>query len=124
MANAPKPPPPLQARLLRIFIGETDKLHGRPLHQAILLSAHQVGLAGATVLRGIESFGASRRLHTAKVLRLAEDLPIVIEIVDREQAIRDFLVPLNEMLAEAAVGAMVTLEKVEALHYKPAPGKR
>ncbi len=124
MADAPKPPQPLQASLLRVFIGETDKLHGRPLHEAIVLAAHQVGLAGATVLRGIESFGASRRLHTAKVLRLSENLPIVIEIVDLEPTIRDFLTPLDEMLAEAAVGAMVTLEKVEAFHYEPAQGKR
>jgi PII-like signaling protein len=112
-----------QAKLLRIFIGETDKLHGKPLYEAIIRAAQAAGLSGATVLRGIESYGASRRLHTAKVLRLSEDMPIVIEIVDGEEPIEQFLEPLNALLGDAGVGAMVTLEKVEILHYPPAKGK-
>ncbi len=119
MATKPEAQP---AKLLRIFIGEIDKLHGRPLHEAILLAAHGAGLAGATVLRGIESFGASRRFHTAKLLRLSEDLPIVIEIVDGEREIRGFMATLDQMLSAAGSGAMVTLERVEALHYPPAGG--
>src|SRR5258706_10569469 len=110
-----------QGLLLRIFMGERDGWHGRPLHEALVLKAREAGLAGATVLRGLAGFGAHSRLHTAKVLRLSEDLPIVIELVDREDRIRAFLPMCDEMIGEG----MMTLEKVEVLKYQagaPPPG--
>jgi len=108
-----------QALLLRIFFGEDDKLEGRPLYEAIVLKAREMHLAGATVLRGPMGFGASSRLHTTKILRLSEDLPLVIEIVDSEEKINDFLPVLDRMMSSG----LVTLEKVQVLQYgarKPA----
>jgi hypothetical protein len=105
--------------LLRVFIGESDRWKGRPLYEALMLEARERGLAGVTVTRGVAGFGAHSRLHTAKVLRLSEDLPIVIEIVDREDRIRAFLPLCDEMIQEG----LVTLERVEVLKYaadKPA----
>lgn len=100
--------------LLRIFLGEQDHWHGRPLYEAIVLAARELGLAGATVLRGPMGFGANSRLHTTKLLRLSEDLPIVIEIVDRRERI-DLLLPrLDEMVSEG----LVTLEPVEIIRYR------
>ena len=110
---------PKQALLLRIFIGEDDKFDGSPLYEAIVLRAREMHLAGATVLRGPMGFGASSRLHTAKILRLSEDLPLVIEIVDSEEKIDDFLPVLDRMMSSG----LITLEKVQVLHYgarKPA----
>ena len=110
---------PKQALLLRIFFGEDDKLGGRPLYEAIVLKAREMHLAGATVLRGPMGFGASSRLHTTKILRLSEDLPLVIEIVDSEEKIDDFLPVLDGMMSSG----LVTLEKVQVLQYgagKPA----
>jgi PII-like signaling protein len=104
---------PKQALLLRIFIGEDDKFGGSPLYEAIVLRAREMHLAGATVLRGPMGFGASSRLHTAKILRLSEDLPLVIEIVDSEEKIDDFLPVLDRMM----VSGLVTLEKVRVLQY-------
>jgi len=108
-----------QGMLLRIFIGESDRWHGRPLHEALMLEAREAGLAGATVLRGLAGYGAHSRVHTAKVLRLSEDLPIILEIVDREDRIRAFLPLCDEMIGEG----LITLERVEILKYdarKPA----
>src|ERR1041385_8532587 len=99
---------PQDAVLLRIFLGESDKWHGKPLYEAIVLKAREHHLAGATVLRGPLGFGHSSRLHTAKILRLSEDLPMVIEIVDSEAKIRGFLPVLEGMMSSA----LVTLEKV------------
>ena len=104
---------PKQALLLRIFIGEDDQFGGSPLHEAILLKARDMHLAGATVLRGPMGFGASSRLHTTKILRLSEDLPLVIEIVDSEDSINGFLPVLNGMMTSG----LVTLEKVQVLQY-------
>ena len=104
---------PKQALLLRIFFGEDDKLGGRPLYEAIVLKAREMHLAGATVLRGPMGFGASSRLHTTKILRLSEDLPLVIEIVDSEEKIDDFLPVLDGMMSSG----LVTLEKVQVLQY-------
>lgn len=104
---------PKQALLLRIFIGEDDRFEGAPLHEAIVLKAREVHLAGATVLRGPIGFGASSRLHTTKILRLSEDLPIVIEIVDSEAKIDDFLPVLDAMMSSG----LITLEKVQVLQY-------
>ncbi len=104
---------PKQAVLLRIFIGEDDQYQGSPLHEAVVLKAREMHLAGATVLRGPMGFGASSRLHTSKILRLSEDLPLVIEIVDAEDKINGFLPMLDGMMTSG----LVTLEKVQVLQY-------
>ena len=103
-----------EGKLLRIFIGESDRWHGKPLYEAIVLAAREHGLAGATVLRGPMGFGANSRIHTAKILRLSEDLPMVIEIVDVENKIQEFLPLLDEMVAEG----LITLETVHVLRYR------
>jgi uncharacterized protein len=104
---------PRQAVLLRIFIGEDDRDDGRPLYESIVLKAREMQLAGATVLRGGMGFGESSRLHTTKILRLSEDLPIVIEIVDSEDKINAFLPVIETIMASG----LVTLEKVQVLQY-------
>ena len=104
---------PKQALLLRIFIGENDKDGGRPLYEAIVLRAREMHLAGATVLRGAIGYGHSSRIHTAKILRLSEDLPLVIEIVDGEEKINTFLPVLDNMMTSG----LITLEKVQVLQY-------
>ena len=103
--------------LLRIYLGEQDKWHHTPLYEAIILEARKRGLAGATVLRGPMGFGAHSRLHTEKILRLSEDLPVLIEIVDTEEKINAFLPVLDEMLGDG----LVTLEKVRILTYRATP---
>jgi PII-like signaling protein len=100
--------------LLRIFIGESDRWQGKPLYESIVLAARDHKLAGATVLRGPMGYGASSRIHSAKIVRLSEDHPIVIEIVDTETAIHEFLPVLDEMVTEG----MITLEKVQVLRYR------
>ncbi len=108
-----------KAKLLRVFIGETDKVRGRPLHEAILDAARAQGVVGVTVLRGVESYGASTRLHTAKVLRLAEDLPLVVEVVDSDERIAAFVETLDRLLAEAGSGGLITQEAVEIIRHLP-----
>jgi uncharacterized protein len=105
---------PRDAMLLRIFIGESDRHEHHPLYEAIVLKAREAGLAGATVLRGPMGFGAASRIHTAKILRLSMDLPIVIEMVDQEEKIRAFLPVLESMIG----GGLVTLEKVQVIQYR------
>ena len=105
---------PHEAVLLRIFIGESDRWQHRPLYEAIVLKARELHLAGATVLRGPMGFGKSSRLHTAKILRLSMDLPLVIEIVDSEEKIQAFLPILDQMMG----GGLVTLEKVRVIEYR------
>ena len=105
---------PKQGKLLRIFIGESDKHDGIPLYEWIVREARRQGLAGATVLRGLEGFGAHSRLHTAKILRLSADLPIVVEIVDAEGKIDAFLRSTDHAIAEG----LATLEKVEVHFYR------
>jgi uncharacterized protein len=105
---------PNDAVLLRIFIGESDRHEHRPLYEAIVLKARELHLAGATVLRGPMGFGKNSRLHTAKILRLSVDLPLVIEIVDGEEKINAFLPVLQLMIG----GGLVTLEKVKVLEYR------
>jgi hypothetical protein len=104
---------PRDAMLLRIFLGENDRYHHQPLYEALVLKARELHLAGATVLRGPMGFGHSSRLHTARILRLSEDLPIVVEIVDSEEKIRSFLPELDAMMGSG----LVTLEKVTVLQY-------
>lgn len=106
---------PRQGYLLRIFIGESDHWHGRPLYEAIVLKAREAGLAGATVFKGAMGFGAHSRVHTFKLLRLSEDLPMLIEIVDAEEKIRAFLPEIDPMVGEG----LVTLERVEVIQYRP-----
>ncbi len=105
---------PRDGVLLRIFLGESDKWQGRPLYEAIVLKARELHLAGATVLRGPMGFGARSRLHTAKILRLSEDLPTVIEIVDSKEKIDTLLPHIDEMVREG----LVTLEKVQVIQYR------
>ena len=100
--------------LLRIFIGESDRWEHKPLYEAIVLKARELHLAGATVLRGPMGFGKSSRLHTAKILRLSMDLPLVIEIVDSEEKINGFLPQLDKMIR----GGLVTFEKVKVIEYR------
>src|SRR5271168_1391965 len=104
---------PQDAVLLRIFIGESDRWEHAPLYEAIVLKAREMHLGGATVLRGPMGFGHSSRLHTTKILRLSEDLPFVIEIVDSEEKINQFLPVLDEMMGSG----LVTIEKVKVLQY-------
>ena len=104
---------PEEGTLLRIFLGESDRAAGRPLYEAIVLKAREMHLAGATVLRGTMGFGKHSRLHTAKILRLSEDLPLVVEIVDSEERIQTFLPWLDTVLHEG----LVTLEKARVLRY-------
>ena len=104
---------PGQALMLRIFIGEDDRCDGSPLYEAIVIKARELHLAGATVLRGPMGYGKSSRLHTSKILRLSEDLPLVIEIVDSEENINRFLPVLDGMMTSG----LVTLEKVQVLQY-------
>jgi uncharacterized protein len=105
---------PEDAVLLRIFIGESDRWQHRPLYEAIVMKAREMHLAGATVLRGPMGFGKSSHLHTAKILRLSMDLPLVIEIVDSEDKINAFLPLLEQMMG----GGLVTLEKAKVIHYR------
>lgn len=103
-----------EGKLLRIFVGESDRWHGRPLYEEIVRLARQQGMAGATVLRGLEGFGADSHLHTARILRLSEDLPIVIEMVDTEERIDAILPLLDPMIAEG----MITVERVHIVSYR------
>ncbi len=104
----------MRVLLLRIFIGESDHWEGKPLYEAIVLKTREEGLAGATVLRGMEGFGANSRIHTSRILRLSEDLPIIIELVDQEDRIRRILPVLDQMVTEG----LITLEKVQVISYR------
>jgi len=105
---------PQDDMLLRVFIGESHRWKHKPLYEAIVMKAREMHMAGATVLRGAMGFGKSSRLHTAKILRLSYDLPLVIEIVDSEEKLREFLPVLDEMMS----GGLVTLEKVKVIDYR------
>lgn len=109
---------PQKACLVRIYVGESDRLDGKSLHEAVVMKARELGMAGATVLRGVMGFGASSRVHTLKVLRLSEDLPMVIEIVDKRERI-DLLLPFLDGHVKEG---LVTLEEVEVLHYRSRKG--
>lgn len=111
---------PADGKLLRIFIGEADQWHGRPLYEEIVHLAKKSGLAGATAIKGFMGFGCKSHMHTAKLLRLSEDLPIVIEIVDSEEKIVKFLPILDEMIKEG----LITLEKVNVIMYRAQGSER
>lgn len=103
-----------EGQLLRIFIGESDRWQGKPLYEAIVLKAREMGLAGATVVRGLMGFGADSRLHTVKVLRLSEDLPMMVEIMDKPERIESFIPELDRMVTEG----IITLEQIRILAYR------
>jgi|ERR1700690_2789506 uncharacterized protein len=105
---------PEDGYLLRIFIGESDHWHGQPLYQAIVMKAREIHMAGATVLRGPMGFGAKSRMHTSKILRLSEDLPLIIEIVDAKEKIDELMPFVDEMVQEG----LVTLERVQVIKYR------
>jgi hypothetical protein len=106
--------PDSDAKLLRVYIGEADTWHGKPLYQAIVERMRRRGIAGATVLRGIEGFGAASRVHTSRILRLSEDLPVVIEIVDTPERIAEILPDVDEMLQDG----LVTTETIHVVRYR------
>jgi PII-like signaling protein len=106
-----------EAKLIRIFIGETDLIGHIPVYEKIVQEARKLHLAGATVFKGIMSYGKTSRIHTAKILRLSEDMPIVIEIVDDEEKIEKFLPILHDLFEEADCGGLITMEKAEIIKY-------
>lgn len=110
---------PQEATLLRIYLGESDRWRHQPLYEALVMKAREAGLAGATVLRSSLGFGKASVVHTAKILRLSTDLPMVVEIVETEEKIQAFLPQIDEMLD----GGLVTLERVRVLHYRPGRAK-
>ncbi len=105
---------PEEGYLLRIFIGESDRSGHKPLYETLVLKAREAGLAGATVLRGVMGFGKHSMVHTAKILRLSEDLPMIVEVVDSLEKIEAFLPLLDELITDG----LVTLEKVKVIHYR------
>lgn len=110
---------PADGQLLRVFIGESDQWEGRPLYEQLVLLAKREGLAGATAVKGFLGFGGSSRIHTAKILRLSEDLPVIVEIVDTPEKIQAFMVYVDKMVGEG----LVTLEKTNVVFYRAARGR-
>jgi PII-like signaling protein len=106
-----------EAKLLRIFIGESDKIKGRSVYEEIVLKARESGLAGATVIKGVMGFGANSIIHTSKLLTLSEDLPLIIEIVDTLEKIETFIPIVNDIFENANIGGLVTIEKVQIIKY-------
>jgi uncharacterized protein len=107
-----------KAKLLRIFSGDSDRVHGKCLYEAIVEEARNVGMAGATVYRGIESFGASHSIHTLKIFALSGDLPIVIDIIDSEENIQKFIPLVNELMDRSGKGGLILTEDVDVIRYK------
>lgn len=108
-----------EATLLRIFLGESDRYRGRPLFETLVYLAREMDIAGVTVLRGVEGYGASSVIHSARLLRLSEDLPMVIEIVDHKERLDPFLEKVEAILDEAGSGGLVTYEKVRVVRFQP-----
>jgi PII-like signaling protein len=109
-----------EAKLLRIFVGESDKVNHVSVYEKIVLEARKAELAGATVFKGIMGYGGSSRIHTAKILRLSEDMPLIIEIVDEEKKIEEFIPVLNKIFEEANSGGLITIEKANIIKYTAA----
>jgi len=107
-----------KSKLLRIFVGEDDRIGHDLLHEKILFAARESGLAGGTIIKGIMSFGASSRVHRAKLIELSEDLPVIIEIVDSAEKIEAFLPVANNLFEKCGKGGLITVENVEVIHYK------
>lgn len=108
-----------QGTLLRIFFGESDRLNHRPLYEIIVEEARARGLAGATVLRGVEGFGAASVIHTARLLRLSEDLPMIVEIVDADERIESFIPIIDDLIDRARCGAFITTEHIRVIRHTP-----
>lgn len=108
-----------EGQSVRIFIGESDRLHGKSLFEVIVREARAMGLPGATVLRGVEGFGASSVVHSTRLLRLSDDLPVVVEIIDLVQRITPFIERVEELIDEADCGALITVEDVRIIRYRP-----
>lgn len=106
------------ARLLRIFIGESDKIGQQPLYEAIVFEAKKQSLSGATVIRGIMGFGANSKVHTAKLFEISSDLPLVVEIIDTEEKIKKFTQTVEELFEQTKSGGLITIEKIEVIRYK------
>jgi len=106
------------ARLLRIFIGESDKIGHQPLYEVIVFEAKKAGLSGATVTRGLMGFGADSRIHTAKLFEISSDLPMVIEIVDTEEKIESFTARVEEFFEKSGCGGLITIEKANVIRYR------
>lgn len=106
------------AKLLRIFLGESDKHHQQPLYETIVFEAKKQGLSGATVTRGIMGFGANSRIHTAKLFDISTDLPVIIEIVDTQEKINNFIKIVEDLFEESKSGGLITIEKAEVIRYK------
>lgn len=114
---------PVDSKLLRIFVGESDKVGHQTLYEAILFAARKQGMAGCTVWRGIMSYGASTKVHTARFIEISSDLPMVVEIVDHEEKINLFVDTVDSLFQKAACGGLITVEKASVLYYKPRPKK-
>ena len=106
-----------EAKLVRIFVGESDLIHHIPVYEKIVQEARKMHLAGATVFKGVMGYGGTSRVHTSKILRLSEDMPMVIEIVDEEEKINNFLPMLHDIFEEANCGGLITMEKAEIIKY-------
>jgi PII-like signaling protein len=106
-----------EGKLLRIFIGEADHLNHKPLYEVIVMKAREMGMAGATVFRGIESFGAASVIHTARILRLSEDLPLLVELVDTDEKIDSFKNEAGQLLEQAGCGGLITEERAHVIQY-------
>ena len=107
-----------KAGILKIYIGESDKIHGRPLFEEIVFEARKAGMAGATVFKGIMSFGASHSIHTQKIFALSADMPVVIEITDTKEKLDEFLKTVNDLMDQSKKGGLVTFQEVEVLRYE------
>lgn len=106
------------AKLLRIFLGESDKHHQQPLYETIVFEAKKQGLSGATVLRGIMGFGANSKIHSSKLFDISSDLPIIVEIVDTLEKINEFIKTVEQLFEESKSGGLITIEKAEVIRYK------
>ena len=106
-----------EAKLLRIFVGESDHINGKPVYETLVLKAREAGLAGATVIKGIMGFGANSKIHSSKLLTLSEDLPLIIEIVDTLEKIESFIPTINNIFENANIGGLVTIEKAQIIKY-------
>jgi uncharacterized protein len=116
MENSP------DSRLLRIFVGESEKAGQQPLYEAIVYEAKKQALSGATVTRGIMGFGASSKVHTTKLFEISSDLPLIIEIVDKEEKIAEFIKVVEQLFEEAGSGGLITIEKTDVIRYRPGKG--
>lgn len=108
-----------KAQILKIYLGEADRYHGKPLYEALVLEAREAGMAGATVYKGMLSFGASHSIHTMKIFALSTDMPVTVEIIDSSENIRVFAEKANEMLEKSKKGGLVTIQDLEVINYKP-----